>query len=69
MSSMRADRVEISRDERGDKWLIRIQIGDEVIRRCCHESKDADEEMLRDAALKTIEDEGYEIDPLNILFA
>jgi hypothetical protein len=66
---MKADRVEVSRDEKANRWLIRIQIGDEVIRRTCHESKDADENTLRDAALKTVADEGYEIDPLNILFS
>jgi hypothetical protein len=64
---MKADRVEVSYDEHANKWLIRIQIGDEVILRTCHESKDVDEETLRDAALKTVEDEGYETDPLNIL--
>ncbi len=65
---MNADRVEVSRDEQSNTWLIRIQIGDEVIRRTCHESRDAGEATLRDAALKTVEDEGYQIDPLNILF-
>ena len=56
-------------DEQANKWLIRIKVGDEVISRTCHESKDADEETLREAALKTVEDEGYEIDPLNIMFS
>ena len=64
---MNADRVEVSRDEQNDRWLIRIQVGEEVIRRPCHESRDADEETLRNAALKTAADEGYTIDPLNVV--
>ena len=65
---MKADRVEVSRDRQANKWLIRIQVGEEVIRRHSHESKDADENTLRATALKMAADEGYEIDPLNILF-
>jgi hypothetical protein len=65
---MKADRIEVSRDEKANRWLIRIQIGEEVIRRPCHESKNADKDTLRSAALKTAADEGYEIDPLNIVF-
>lgn len=66
---MKADRVEVSHDVKENLWLIRIQVGDEVIRRRCHEPKDADEETLRDAAVKTVADEGYTIDPLNIVFS
>lgn len=66
---MKADHVEISRDEQANRWLIKIQVGEEVIRRPCHESKDADKETLRNAAIKTAADEGYEVDPLNIDFS
>lgn len=66
---MKADRVEVSRDEQANGWLIRIQVGAEVIRRHCHEPKDASQETLRQAALKTAADEGYEIDPANIVFS
>ena len=41
------------------QWLIRIKVGEEVIRRHCSESKDADEKTLREAAAKTAADEGY----------
>ena len=27
---MKADRVEVSRDEQANRWLIRIQVGEEV---------------------------------------
>jgi hypothetical protein len=58
---MRADRVEVSWDAEKSKWLIRIQNGEEVIRRHCKAPKDADEQTLRSAAAKTVQDEGYEL--------
>jgi hypothetical protein len=67
--NMKADRVEVTRDEKGNRWLIRIQVGEEVIRRYCHESKSADEPALRDVAVKTTADEGYTIDPSDIIFS
>jgi hypothetical protein len=67
--NMKADRVEVSRDEQGNRWLIRIQVGEEVIRRHCREPRDADEATLRAAAVKTARDEGYAVDPLNVMFS
>ena len=58
---MRADRAEISWDPSKSKWLVRIQSGEEVIRRHCDLSKNADEQALRAAAEKTVRDEGYEL--------
>jgi hypothetical protein len=58
---MHADRVEVSWDAEKSKWLIRIQNGEEVIRRHCKAPKDADEQTLRSAAVKTVQDEGYEL--------
>jgi len=43
-------------------WLLRIEAGEEVIRRHCAVPKNADEQTLRLAARKTVEDEGYEPD-------
>jgi hypothetical protein len=60
---MRADRVEVSWDAEKSQWLIRIQNGEEVIRRRCKTPKDADDSTLRSAAVKTVQDEGYELDP------
>ena len=59
---MRAARVEISWDAGKSNWLLRIESGEEVIRRHCKIPKDADEQTLRSAAQKTIQDEGYEPD-------
>jgi hypothetical protein len=66
---MKADRVEVSRDEQSKQWLIRIQVGEEVIRRHCDETKDTDETTLRRAAVKTAADEGYSVDPSDVVFA
>ncbi len=67
--SMKADRVEISRDTQSNRWLIRIKVGEEVIRRHCDDPKDADEATLRRAAIKTALDEGYTVDSSDIFFA
>jgi hypothetical protein len=58
---MTADRVEVSWDPAKSKWLVRIQSGEEVIRRYCGASKSADEQVLRAAAETTVRDEGYQL--------
>jgi hypothetical protein len=65
---MRADQVEVSWDAAKSKWLIRIESGEEVIRRHSDAPKNADDQTLRSAAQKTVEDEGYEVDPSQISF-
>jgi hypothetical protein len=65
---MKADRIEILRDDERKNWLIRIWVGDEVIRRHCDEPATADRDTLRNAAIKTANDEGYTIDPAHIAF-
>lgn len=64
---MRADRVEASWDPGKSKWLVRIQSGEEVIRRHCNLSKAADEQSVRTAAEKTVKDEGYDFDPASVI--
>ena len=63
---MRADRAEVSWDAGKSKWLVRIETGEEVVRRHCQAPKDADEQSLRSAVQKTVQDEGYELDPAQI---
>ena len=63
---MRPDHVEVSWDTAKSKWLIRIESGEEVIRRYCDAPKNAGEQTLRSAAQKIVADEGYEVDPLQI---
>ncbi|HKV60814.1 MAG TPA: hypothetical protein VJO16_02805 [Candidatus Acidoferrum sp.] len=60
---MRADQVQVSWDADKSKWLVRIVSGEEVIRRYCKLPKEADEKSVREAARKTVQEEGYEADP------
>lgn len=58
--AMHADRVEVSWDVVKSNWLVRIETGEEAIRRHCKMPKDADEQALRSLAKKTLQDEGYD---------
>jgi len=60
------DRVQVSWDNEKSKWLVRITEGEEVIRRHCDLPKNADEQTLRAAAQKTVQDEGYDFDPAKL---
>ena len=64
---MHADRVELSWDGAKSQWLLRIEAGEEVIRRHCSLPRDADEKTLRAAVEKTVADEGYGVDPAGIV--
>ena len=64
---MRADRVEASWDTDKKKWLVRIQSGEEVIRRYCDGNRDIDDQKIRAAAQKTLVDEGYEANGVQIV--
>jgi hypothetical protein len=64
---MRADRVEASWDQEKKKWVVRIQAGEEVIRRYCDSPKDADEQKIRAAAQKTLVDEGYDSNGVQVV--
>ena len=48
-------------------WLLRIEAGEEVIRRHCALPKSADEQTLRTAIEKAVADEGYEMDPASLV--
>jgi hypothetical protein len=63
---MRPDHVEVLWDAAKSKWIIRIETGEEVIRRQCDAPKNADDQTLRSTIQKTVEDEGYELDLTSI---
>jgi hypothetical protein len=65
--AMRAERVQVSWDSNKSKWVVRIEVGAEVIRRHMDVPKDADDQTLRSAAQKTVQDEGYEGDLTEIV--
>ena len=59
---MQPDGVEVSWDATKKEWLVRIQAGEEVIRRHFKAPEGSDEQALRTAAQRTARDEGYEPD-------
>lgn len=63
---MRADKVEVSWDAPKGQWLVRIQSGEEIIRRRSALPKNADDSALRSAAHQVTTDEGYEADAAGI---
>jgi hypothetical protein len=63
---MNADRVEASWDKEKKSWLIRIEVGSEVIRRHYEAPQTADDQALRTAVEKTAADEGYDVAAANI---
>jgi hypothetical protein len=61
---IRADSATVSWDAEKRAWRVRIQIGEEVIKRPCKKIKqDADDTSLRTVALETAREEGYEVEP------
>jgi len=63
---MQADRVELSWDSQQSTWLVRIEAGEEVVRRHIDLPRDTPEPTLRSAAEKIAEDEGYEVSTVSI---
>ena len=67
---MRADSAALSWDAQKKRWLIRIKVGEEVIRRpASGKGKDADETVLRSTAVKLASDEGYQLEPSSVTIA
>ena len=64
-SCMRADQAQVSWDDKSKQWLVRIRIGEEVIRRRAKSAKTADEQTLRSLAVQLAE-EGYELEPAKV---
>jgi len=60
---MRADQAQVSWDDKNKTWLVRIKVGEEVIRRHSKSAKDTDDQTLRSLAVKVAQEEGYELEP------
>ena len=62
-----ADKAEVVWDAEKKTWRVRVQIGEEVIKRPLRgQGQDADEAALRAAALDAVKDDGYDVDPGNV---
>jgi len=64
---MRVEPVEVPWDAEHAKWSVRIEAGEEVIRRHSDVPKRTDEPTLRAAAAQMVRDEGYEVDEAQVI--
>ncbi len=56
--------AEVLWDEKKAAWVVRIQVGEEVVRRTCKNSKrDLGDAELRTLAVQTAKDDGYAVAP------
>jgi hypothetical protein len=62
----KAAQAQVSWDSQKKSWQVRIQIGEEVIKRPAKTAADASDETLRSLAVTMGQDEGYEIDPSKV---
>jgi hypothetical protein len=68
----KADKAIVTWDADKKMWRVRIQVGEEIIKRPASAKKlgrDAAEETLRSAAIETALADGYEIDPAAVTIA
>ena len=66
----RADSAALSWDAPKKRRLIRLKVGEEVIRRPAPgKGPDADEAVLRSTAVQLASDEGYQLEPSSVTIA
>ena len=67
---LRADRAKVDWNPDKKHWEVQVLVGAEVIRRPIPKQKaDAGEAVLKEVALATARDEGYEVAPENVEIA
>ena len=61
---VKANRAEVFWDAQKKSWVVRIQAGEEAVRRPCKDGKkDLGDDALKSLAVQTAKDDGYEIAP------
>ena len=64
---VKADTAAVSWDAQRKCWVIRLWVGEEMIKRPARNvARDANNEILHWTAVKTANDEGYELDPASV---
>jgi hypothetical protein len=64
---MKAEKTTVNWDPAKKQWHVRVQIGEEVIKRALDKTpQDAPEDLLRSRAVETAKDEGYEVDAAQV---
>jgi len=67
---MKATTTAVDWDAAANKWHVRIQIGEEVIKRpLAGVDRNASESDLRGKAVAVAKDEGYDVDPAQVAIA
>src|SRR5262249_1775842 len=63
---LKAEKTTVTWDADKKQWHVRVQIGEEVIKRPLKSSHEASEDDLRSRAVQIAKDEGYEVDASKI---
>jgi len=64
---IQATKASVDWDAQKKQWHVRVQIGEEVIKRPLEKTpQDANEAALRSKAVETAKDEGYDVDPATV---
>ena len=64
---VRANSAKVEWNAARKRWEVHITVGEEVVKRPIPKhTEDAGEPALREAAITTANDEGYELDPANV---
>jgi len=67
LAMTQATKATVDWDPNKKQWHVRVQIGEEVIKRSLPKTaKDANEDSLRSQAVETAKDEGYTVDPATV---
>ena len=70
MSMIQAADAKVEWNSEKKHWQVVIQVGAEVIRRQCADApREASEDELRELAIQTAHDEGYELDASHVTVA
>jgi hypothetical protein len=65
-----ADSAQVNWDTAKKHWLVRVKIGEEVIRRSIPKvPQSAGDEVLRSAAVEMAMADGYQVDPAKVAIA
>jgi len=64
---LKAEKTSVTWDATKKSWHVRLQIGEEVIKRPLAKTpQDATEEILRSMAVAAAGDEGYHVEPAQV---
>jgi hypothetical protein len=67
---LHADSAKVDWDPDKKQWHVRVQTGEEVIKRRLPKTpRDAGEEVLRSLAVETARADGYDVDPASVAVA